>query len=650
MAAPKGIRAGDGIVLRTPLLPLTELPVWAAGGDEAAARRYLLDLITRPEVNEAIYVASPSLHAALESWRSAPTSAAGQRIEPAVAKYVARMMGRATPFGLFSGVSAGRLGPKTELVLAPRAEYRRRTRLDNDYLFLLLDELGRDPAVRARLGYRPNTSIYRSAGRLRYACARLQGTERSYHLVAVEPTPYLLATLERAASGAHLADLAAGLVDDEVTLDEAQAYIDQLVDSQLLVPELGVSVTGPEPIDGVLAQLAAPELEPVARVLSAVRGQIADLDRRLGNPVTVYADIAGALGALPAKIELGRLFQVDMVKPARAQVGMRIAADVATATTQLLRLARPASDLDEWKRQFRERWEDQMVPLGEALDEESGIGFETMRGPGSEGAPLLANLPFGGAAGEERVRWSRYEAHLARRLVRALAAGEDELVLDEADLAAMQSPASAPTLPDAFSVMFRLAGTAAELAAGSSRILFEGANGPSGAKLHGRFCHASPEIDAMVCAHHELEEAQRPDVVFAEIVHLNEGRIGNILCRPVMRGHELVYLGVSGAPAERQITIDDLLVGVRGDRVVLWSRRLDREVLPRLTTAHNFRLRSLCIYRFLCALAGQGTSGVGFSWGPLAGAPFLPRVRLGRVILERASWTLDEAELAPITA
>jgi thiopeptide-type bacteriocin biosynthesis protein len=155
----------------------------------------------------------------------------------------------------------------------------------------------------------------------------------------------------------------------------------------------------------------------------------------------------------------------------------------------------------------------------------------------------------------------------------------------------------------------------------------------------------------MVRAHLRAEEALRPDAVFAEIVHLNEGRIGNILCRPVLRDHEIVYLGISGAPIERQLSIDDLLVSVRGERIVLASRRLGREVVPRLSTAHNFRLRSLGCYRFLGALQNQRDEGMaGWSWGPLATAPFLPRVRLGRVVFARATWNLAADDLAPITA
>ena len=39
-----------------------------------------------------------------------------------------------------------------------------------------------------------------------------------------------------------------------------------------------------------------------------------------------------------------------------------------------------------------------------------------------------------------------------------------------------------------------------------------------------------------------------------------------------------------------------------------------------------------------------------FTWGPLAGAPFLPRVRINRVIVQRAQWSLDTSDLAELTA
>ncbi len=622
-------RVDTGVVIRSPLLPISELATWRA--DPVA---HLAALLARPEIDEAIFVASPSLHGALATWREKPASPAGQRAQHALVKYVARMMARATPFGLFSGVSPGTIGRETRIELAPLAAYRRRTRIDNDYLFVLANELA--SAHRDRVIVRPNNSLYRIAGRLRCAVARVENKDRRYDLISIDPTPYLEATLARAATGATTGDLAAALVDGEITLEEAGGYIAELVTAQVLVPDLGIYVTGPEPIEGLIAQLRAAELEPIAATLDGVRGAVVEIDGAgLTNPPDRYRAIATTLETLPAKVDLARLFQVDLVKPGEVVIAQRVPQEVLRVVAQLAKLASAEQEsLAEFRRAFTARWDDREISLAEALDEEAGIGFEAAKVPGSEGAPLLAGLGFpGGPPGAPP--W--HQRHLLRRL----SGVSSELVLTDADFDAMKL-AQPGRLPDAICALVQLT------ADGS--ILFEGASGPSGARMHGRFCHASPEIDAMVREHHAREEALAPAAIFAEIVHLNEGRIGNILCRPVLRSHEIVFLGVSGAPRERQIELADLLVSVRGDRIVLRSRRLGREIIPRLTTAHNFRLRSLGVYRFLCAVSGQNVANAVWSWGPLGDAPHLPRVRYGRVVLARETWNLDKKELEPMKA
>jgi len=163
--------------LRTPLLPFEELEAFGEGleshavaaqagdpealagdsevlkaalaRDRALLRERLRALLARPEVAEAVFLASPSLADGLAAWQADPDSKKGRRAEQALVRYVLRMTARATPFGLFAGCSVGRLGGPTRLALPPRAAYRRHTRLDMDYLFALTEDLGRDPALRA---------------------------------------------------------------------------------------------------------------------------------------------------------------------------------------------------------------------------------------------------------------------------------------------------------------------------------------------------------------------------------------------------------------------------------------------------------------------------------------------------------------------
>ncbi len=152
--------------LRTPLLPFAELVTLGDGltataaspslvADALAADRRLVQgrlraLVARPEVREALFIASPSLDESLPMWLDAPDSERGQKVERTLTRYLARMTTRPTPFGLFAGCSVGTLGATTQLTLGGRDGYRRHTRLDNDYLSTLIDALLEDSGVTRR--------------------------------------------------------------------------------------------------------------------------------------------------------------------------------------------------------------------------------------------------------------------------------------------------------------------------------------------------------------------------------------------------------------------------------------------------------------------------------------------------------------------
>lgn len=639
-------------VFRTPLRPWDAFEAWtglaqppASEGDwkagREALRRGLAEALERPEILEALFLASPDLVDALPKWREAPDSEKGARCERGLVRYFARLHGRATPFGLFAGCSQGRIGQATNLALGPREGYRRHTRLDMDYLCSLAEELRKDEALAASLLYRPNSSLYEAGGRLRYAEGLLKERSRSYQLVAVEPTPYLRETLRRAASGATLEALAEALVDEDVTMEEARAYLQELVQSQILVPELTPAVTGPEPMAEMIAHLApAPGGSPAAAILGEVQDTLAGIDAGpLGTPLDPYRALAERLRQLPAKVELNRLFQSDLVKPApEAELGEPLVREVQQTLALLHGLARRSGGrsgpLDRFRDAFRQRYEDREVPLVEALDEESGVGFGSGQGAGAEASPLLEGLAFpegGETAGQPL---GPLDAFLLRRL--HAHPGDRVLRLDPKELEPFRAKAPDP-LPASLSVVGQV--IAGE---GGPRFCFGGASGPSGANLLGRFCHGDEGLTEAVKAYLAAEEAHAPEACFAEVVHLPEGRIGNVLLRPLLRGYEIPYLGRSGAPEDRQIPLTDLMISARGGRLVLRSRRLDREVRPRLSTAHNYTFRSLGVYRFLCQLAHEGTAGgVGWSWGALEAMPFLPRVEIGGTVVSVARWGVE---------
>jgi thiopeptide-type bacteriocin biosynthesis protein len=647
-------------VLRAPLLPLATLHEWSQERDVAEARRRLAELLDDALLAEALYLASPSLAAAVGTWRAAPESTAGQATERALVRYLARAATRCTPFGLFASVSVGRFStadnaPAGTLQLAARTALRRRSRLDNDYLFAACAELARDPNLQRELRYAPNSSLYRVADRFRYAEARVVGATRTYHLVAIEPTPYLEAVLARAEAGATLAELRAVLCQDpDISADEADAYLLQLIETQVLESDLQPPVTGADPLRHLAAALRATNAGATAgTAFEHAAAVLTSLDRApaQGSP-SRYDELAATLRTgVPFPVDPARLVQVDALRPVEeARLGPAIMARITTAIDVLRRIAGRGDDASwaSFRAAFVRRYETRTVPLVEVLDEEVGIGFGATGS--ADAAPLIAGLAFPPVAAAPTPPFGRVAALLAGRVGMCLRRGDAELVLDDAALGELAAP-DAARLPPSFAVNCTLLASAADaLATGEVDVFLRFVDGAPGTRLLGRFADLDHDLAALVASNIQAEEALQPSATFAEIVHLPEGRIGNVLMRPVLRPVEIVFMGSGNASAATQLPVTDLLISIVDGRVVVSSRRLGCEVAPRLASAHGVGAHSLRAYAFLTALANQGVDTAHWDWGGLAALPALPRVRYRHVILARAQWRLDRNEVQAITS
>lgn len=592
-----------------------------------------MEVVRRPEVTGALSVASPDLLDALREREGDPA------VEAALLRYVSRMASRPTPFGLFAACGVGEISDRTRLALPAPDGWRRHTRLDGDYL----DRVVRDraAALRERLTFHPSDSLYLTGGRWRYVQARLDGLARAHHLAEIADSGHLKRALAAAEPGARPTEIAAAVAAGGVEPGRAERYVDELIEAQVLLADLAVAVTGPLPLDALIADLETAGDGGTVAVLSKVRDELAaiDADGAKAAPER-HAGVAALLGELPVPERRARLLQVDATIPECGATLARSVVDDVVRAVELLRRITPApepTELDRFRDAFTERYEDGEVafevPLLEALDDDLGVGF----GGGSDPAPLLKGLVL--PRSERQAPIGRREHRLLELMHRAWARGALEVSLGGGDIAELERDDALP-LPGALGAMASLAHTRAGL-----RVLVSFASGPPGVRLLGRFCQTDPALDARVRGHLRAEEALEPDALHAEIAHLPSGFLSNILVRPVLREWELEWLGRSGAPPERRLPVSDLVVSHRQGRFVLRSRRLGREVLPRLSSAHDWS-RSPAVYRFLAAVQSQGTTGaVGWSWAPFDRAPFTPRVRWGRLILALAAWWATGPEL-----
>lgn len=618
----------DGV--EAPLSDPDELPA-ALERDRQRLRARLKQIGGRPEVLSAVSVASPDL---IDALRVRPMDPG---VEAALIRYVSRMASRPTPFGLFAACGRGSIAERTQLAPPALVGWRRHTRLDGDYLDRIVR--ARATELRPRLTFRPNDSLYMIAGRWRYVQTRLEGEERTHHLAEVSESAHLSRALEAAEAGARPTEIAAAVAAGGVEAGHSERYVDELIDAQVLRPDLAVTVTGSLPLDALISDLDQAGDDDVVGTLRAVREQLASIDAEgWATSPEQHASVASSLRTLAVPEKRARLLQVDATIPACGATLARSTVDDVVRAVELLHRIAPArepSELDRFREAFSERYELREVPLHEALDDDLGVGYGTGAG---DPAPLIKGLLR--PQRERKATFGPREQRLLELLNRAWRGGEHELALTADDIAALESDDASP-LPGAVGALVVLAHTRE-----GPRLCVSSASGPAGASLLGRFCHADSALSADVRAHLRAEEALDPDTIHAEIVHLPSGLMSNILVRPVLREWELEWLGRSGAPPERRLPVSDLLVSLRDGRFVLRSRRLGKRILPRLTSAHNTTRRSPAVYRFLAAVQSEGTCGdVGWSWAPFDRAPFTPRVRHGRLVLACARWCVAGPEL-----
>jgi thiopeptide-type bacteriocin biosynthesis protein len=99
-----------------------------------------------------------------------------------------------------------------------------------------------------------------------------------------------------------------------------------------------------------------------------------------------------------------------------------------------------------------------------------------------------------------------------------------------------------------------------------------------------------------------------------------------------------------------EIALDDLLVSVVRGRIILRSQRLQRQVVPRITSAHNY-FNGSTLYRMLALLQRQDVAdALIWGWGPLGRLTVLPRVRYGRAILTPRLWRILPKDIRELKA
>jgi thiopeptide-type bacteriocin biosynthesis protein len=606
----------------------------------------LSQLMRDKDFLEAIYLASPVLYDECIKWKEGGMHSSKDilKLSRSLRKYLLRMSSRPTPFGLFSGLGMTRWHDGPSEVTVGECAIRRHTRLDMHFLCALSEKLVSLSCIRYKIRFFVNNSLYTLNDELRYVeCCTVDGKQLN-QISSVHHSEALQKILFAADGGATIETLCALLVEDGFETEDSRTFVGDLIGAQVIISELLPAITGAEYLEQLIGSLnrindpADPEVTAILDTLLEARALLRAIDEGADEGVDPFRRCIQLLKVLEVPFEEGKFFQTDMYRSFGGNgigAGVREQLQEVLGVVNRLSPVRTSPNLQMFIQHFTARYEDREMPLQEVLDTERGIGYAGGQGGGI--VPLVEDILI--TAGEQNLAypWTSLENLLQQKMLEMYRSDRREIELTETDLQPFRSDWE--NLPASFPVIFRLVE--------DGRIFLENVGGSSAVNLLGRFAYGDAEVRQLSEDIARREQELDPGIIYGEIVHLPESRIGNILQHPALRDYEIPYLAQASVDRAHRIDPGDLYVSVRRNRIILRSRLLGKEIIPRLSSAHNYGISSLPIYRFLCDLQLQGKRGsMTFNWGSLRDQhKFLPRVTFKQVILHPARWIFTQADV-----
>jgi len=626
------------IILRTPAYPYRY-------GQDFLYSNKKLEIFKNKFVQEAIYIASPVLYRELLKMLAGEIKELEEvnRIEYSLTRYMSRMSTRCTPFGLFAGCSLLSCGENTDIKMNTDI-YVRKTRLDMFLLNTIYEELVKIPDFKNKLRYHPNTTLYPIGKKLRYVEYICFGLRKKYQIMEIDRNTYLEKILRLANDGATIRELVQQITDEDISEEDANEYIHELIDNQILMGELNLSVTGDDFLTR-LKQLAADAgIEKMQQELKHIESILDEKDVFLQPSIKSYEKVINHLSNFNIQYDEKYLFQVDMMKNLeRKELGIDILNEVESGMSFLNKLFPLVNNnqtyLNQFKNEFFNRYEEREIPLLEVLDPELGIGYPPK--VNKDISPLVDDIVLPQRkSGPITKSFTSVERMLFKKLTNCVNNNRMEIELTDSDM--KDNKVKWNDFSDTIHTMFSIIKKNDREVLLHIHYIHNG-----GARLLARFAHVDKKLEAFINEISQKEQELSEDIL-AEFVYSPEKRMGNILFRPHIREYELLYMGSTDLPEEQLIRMDDLYISIRNQELKIRSKRLNRYIVPCLTTAHNYVDNALPAYHFFGDFqnAKNNLGGLFFKWGSLEGEfHFFPRIKYRNIILSLARWDINIKEL-----
>ena len=474
--------------------------------------------------NETLYLASTTLFE--ESLKKEIT----EKTKFSLKKYQQRSSTRYTPFGLFAGCGVGKW--ENESIIETQL-YSRHTRLDMNVVCEIAQNLVLNPIIKKHLTYFTNNSLYKVSDKYRYVEYILQNKIRNYQITSVDISPHINDVLALASKGANYSTLMDCLFSYNVNAEEADFFLDELVQSQIITTNLYPNVTGIEfytillnNIKEIAVKTQEPTIVSIFELLFSINEDIKKIDRNFINEVLRYKIIYNKLKQLLPHLTEENLFQTDLYYNHTTSILDNTIQKSLIETISFLNKLHDeeeSNNIKKFRERFQNYYEDQEIPLLQVLDTVSGIGYLYKDSAGIN--PIIDDIYYSDNSGKTlNIKWNSTSSLLLNKLLYARIHNLQSVEFRDEDIKDIDEKKY--SFPPSISAFFSIVSNSKNI------IYFKHSSGSSASRFLGRFAHGNPTIHSIINKITEHEIQFHDDKIIAEIVHLPENRTGNILLRP----------------------------------------------------------------------------------------------------------------------
>ncbi|WP_239067172.1 lantibiotic dehydratase [Actinomadura bangladeshensis] len=605
----------------------------------------------RTDVREAVELASPAL--ASEVDRVLADHVPARRLRRTVmslASYMLRWEGRATPFGLFAGVTTAGIGPAVAKI---GTAHQPVVRADAEWIAGLVERLEQDEALPGQLTVMTdNAGIVRDGrfivSRRAELGARSPGAMREASVGLTTPIKY---ALEQAATPIELDALVERVSRrfSGVGANQVQRLLHGLVGGGFLITSLRPPSTALDPLEYLvrmhrtLPTLAtAGDEEAGNRKLgevSAFQDQLAAISTQIAqhNTATDQSQTASLRAAVTTRMRAlqpgtDHVLAADLRLNAHISLPSHVLEETERAADVLLRVSAQPFGTAAWMdyhSRFRARYGlGALVPVRELLAD-SGLGYPH----GYLGAPRA------------RPAWrmlTERDAVLLSLIQEAAMARAEEIALTDADLRPLevgdQADAVVPRRVELGVALHAVSAEAIDRGDFELRVV---AAPRAHTSMIGRFAHLLDESDrARLAGSYTDDDAIVALLSFPPRRPHNDNvvRVAPHSGTAVLPLSEHADATVSD---QRVIRLADLAVTADADQMYLVQRSTRRRVIAHLPHALDTSVQTPPLARFLAEVADARSAVFGpLDLGAARTLPYVPRIRYRRTVLSGARWLL----------